>query len=152
MFRLISILILLLPLSCVSEPVSNQDLYHLYAQLSKSTSSGEVVGDREKYFTPKYLSDVNVTEKKSLFVLKLTKYIDSIETQYQKIDSNSGCLTINGIDKEKSPVSLFVEYKKINSNWLVNYMYLNFIESKKEFINKAICPRDIEALKHNKTH
>lgn len=147
MFRFIHIFFIFSLFGCTSKPISDVDLYEAYTQLSKLVDSGNILVNRNKYFSSTYLSEVDIKDKKSLFLLKLSRYIETTDSHYQKLNGNLGCLTINGFDNEKSPVSLFVEYKKENTSWYVNYMYLNFIENKSEFINDAVCPKDIEEKK-----
>ncbi len=64
---------------------------------------------------------------------------------YQKLDSQKGCLSINGIELNKDPVSLHIEYKKERGLWLVDYMFLHLIESNEDYVKKALCPRDVES-------
>jgi hypothetical protein len=60
------------------------------------------------------------------------------------LHNNKGCLSINGMDENNEPLSLHVEYKRENDEWLINYMFLHFLENTESYSKEAICPRVVE--------
>jgi len=144
MFRIIPILFLVFSFSCANIPVTEPDLYKIYSKLPNLIKSGVIISGREKYFTSSYLTEIDLDDKKSLFLLKLPGYITSTAAHYQKITKNTGCLTVNGFDKNKNPISLYIEYKKNESQWLINYIYLDFKDMETDFLKGTACPKEIE--------
>ncbi|NOX42846.1 MAG: hypothetical protein GXP19_03810 [Gammaproteobacteria bacterium] len=69
-----------------------------------------------------------------------------VESHYQKFNSDGGCMTVNGFEQNGEAMALYVEYTSRNDLWLVNYIYLSFLENKNNFINKAICPNEAEKI------
>jgi len=67
-----------------------------------------------------------------------------VESYYQKISGDNGCITVNGFEQNGDPLSLYLEYKNRNNLWLVNYIYLSFLDNKSNFANKPICPNEAE--------
>ena len=142
--KYIVVFILLLLSSCAQQEIRNVDLHAKYSQLSTAVKNKSVVEQRTQYFSTKYLKEVNPSDVQSLDLLTLTNYIDKEASHYQKIKDAQGCLTINGFEQAGDPVSLFIEYKNENNNWLVNYIYVNLVENKKDFMEKAMCPDEVE--------
>jgi len=138
------IILSLLFSSCAALKTDTAQLYDAYNKLSQEVKNGEIVLNRSEYFTTNYLKEVNPNDKNSLLLLKLSNYIYKDVSHYQIFNNNMGCLSINGIDKNNEPLSLHVEYNKKNDAWLVNYVFLSFIENRSAYTKEAICPRDVE--------
>ncbi len=79
--------------------------------------------------------------KSRCFYLKPRKHVDS---HYQKINGEIGCLIINGFESNSDPVSIYIEYKHEFGQWRVNYMYVNFLENRDGFVKSPICPDELE--------
>ncbi len=144
MFRVALLVSLFVTSGCAVKPSANTELYEMYVQLSNSVNSNNIATDKEKFFSTTYLSEVIDDDEKSLFLLKIPSYIKTVDSHFQKFNYEQGCLTVNGFEENSEPVSIFVEYKKEFNRWRVNYMYLNMIENKREFVNKAVCPNEVE--------
>ncbi len=124
----------------------NTRLYDTYQDLKKEIINEDIESNREKYFTFEYLKEVSVDDNNSTFVLKLVDYMNKEINHFQSLHKNTGCLTINGTDESKQPLVLYIEYRKINGQWKVNYMFLNFIENNMGFEKTGVCPRDAEKI------
>jgi len=62
------------------------------------------------------------------------------KSHYQVIKGTKACLTVNGYDKNTKPVSLHLEYRNEQKQWLLSFVELSYLDSDKEFKNKAVCP------------
>lgn len=144
MMRTTLLLIALFTVGCAVNPVVDHDLYKTYSELSASVASDNIVKERGRYFTDLYLSEVNDEDEKSLFLLKIPRYIINVDSHYQKSNSERGCLTVNGFENSGDPVSIYVEYRHESDEWRVNYMYVNFLESSGGFVKAPLCPDEVE--------
>jgi len=142
---IILILAVLISSGCATNEELDPVLYDNYVALDKSVKQSNITKEMTNYFTASYLSEVSLSDKKSLLLLNLSGYMGSVKSHYQKINNNTGCLILNGFDENKEPLSLFIEYKNKKSLWLVNYMYISFLKSKNDFTNSAKCPREVES-------
>lgn len=61
---------------------------------------------------------------------------------YTKINSNIGCLTINGYGENNSPIVLSIKYLYENNEWLIDFVEIYYADSAKEFQTKGICPSE----------
>ncbi len=140
----VSLMLTMILYGCsVLEP-EQVDLYENYTKQTQAVKNNIILENRKLFFTNRYLKAVNPDDEKSLLLLKLSQYVDQEVSHYQKMDAQKGCLSINGIELNKDPVSLHVEYKKEHGLWLVDYMFLHLIESSEDYVKEALCPRDVE--------
>jgi len=63
-----------------------------------------------------------------------------IESYYQKIENNKGCLTVNGYGIKNKPIVLSIKYLHENKKWGVDFVEIYYADSTKEFKKKGICP------------
>lgn len=140
------ILILTIVFSGCSTLKNNEvQLSDNYNQLVQEVKEGDIVQNRYKYFTSNYLKEVNPEDANSKLLLKLSNYINKEISHYQILYDSYGCLSINGIDESKEPLSLHIEYKVENNMWFINYIFVSFLESSSNYVIKPTCPRDAEA-------
>ena len=125
--------------SCANskEGVDFYDNYVVYAQSVK---------DNNVFFVKEMLS-AELREKVDTYkpddfpiLTEFPNVLVDIESHYQIIKNNKGCLTLNGYDDSSSPVSLFLEYSNENSRWLLAYVEIFYPDSSREFKNIGICP------------
>jgi hypothetical protein len=60
---------------------------------------------------------------------------------YQLVEGDKGCITVNGLDESSEPTAINVEYKKESSSWKLDYIHVEYLSSKDEFSKKASCPQ-----------
>jgi len=152
---ILPVLLVLVISGCSAHKPEAIQPYDTYTKLSQEAKYGDIKSHMNEYFTSTYLKEVNPSDKDSILLLKLTNYINKNISHFQSIKSGIACLTINGTDENTEPLTLHIEYKKISGKWLVNYMFLNFIENSDSYTQSAVCPREAEKrimkLMHNKT-
>jgi len=152
---ILPLILTLLIFGCSAHKPEAIQPYDTYNKLSQEAKYGDIESHMNEYFTSTYLKEVNPSDKNSILLLKLTNYINKNISHFQSIKSGIACLTINGTDENTEPLTLHIEYKKISGKWLVNYMFLNFIENSNSYTESAVCPREAEnkimKLMHNKT-
>lgn len=129
---------------CSTLKTEEIQLYDIYNKLSHEAIDGDIVTNRYKYFTAKYLKEVSPDDINSVFLLKLSNYIHQEISHYKMLNNTNGCLSINGTDENKEPLSLHIEYKLENGIWLVNYIFVHFLENTNSYVINAACPRDVE--------
>jgi len=144
MFRIIIIVASLIVTGCTIKEQKQIDLYKNYLMLNESVKKSQIKKYRGNYFTPAYLSEVNLNDKKSLYLLNLSGYMGKVKSHFQKIKNNTGCLTVNGVEDSGEPLTFYLEFKNINNSWLVNYFQIQFMESSNKFPLKAICPNELK--------
>ena len=105
---ILSILFTLVISSCSVHKSETVQLFDTYNKLSQETKYGDILAHRNEYFTSTYLKEVNPNNKDSIFLLRLTNYVDENLSHYQSIADGSACLSINGTDENKEPLSLHI--------------------------------------------
>ncbi len=144
MIRYIAILLILCCSGCATYKPKNIDLYEEYVRLSAAVKESLIEKKMSQFYTSSYLKEVNLNDEKSLFLLNLPNYMEKVESHYQKISGDNGCITVNGFEQNGDPLTLYLEYKNSNDLWLVNYIYLSLLDNKNKFVNKAVCPTEAE--------
>lgn len=129
----------------VAQAQADGDLFRLYVALASAVDDGSVTARRADFFTDEYLQAVDPANDKSLYLLKLTQYVDKVDSYHQQRDDKRGCLTLNGFDKSKEPVVLAIEYRNPADRWLVNNVHLGFAASTLDFVNQPVCPEEQES-------
>ncbi len=142
----VSLMLSLVLYGCSTLKTEQTDLYEEYIKQTQAVKNKTIVSSRMSFFTNEYLKEVDPDNEKSLLLLNLSEYVHQAFSHYQKITDQKGCLSINGIDLNKDPVSLHLEYKKEKGVWLVDYIFLHLIESREDYAEKALCPREVESM------
>jgi len=143
---LVTLILSLTLYGCSALKVEQADLYKEYIKQTQAVKNNTIVASRELFFTSEYLKEVDPADEKSLLPLNFSKYIHQVFSHYQKLEGKKGCLSINGREVSEDPVTLYIEYKKEQGAWLVDYMFLHLIESTEDYAKEALCPRDIESM------
>lgn len=104
-------------------------------------TKANVSANASQYFAETLLKGKNLADPSIQSQLLFKVYMNSEKQEiYQTVKDNSACLTINGYDKEKLPVSFNLAYLKINNSWLISKIAVVFHESDSEFENNGKCP------------
>ena len=140
MVRILLFLMIFTSGNGIAKSIDNIDLYVSYSALAESAIDHKILVEKEKYFSNQYLIEVAEDDKNTLFLLKITNYMKKVSSHFQRIENERGCLTVNGIGEDGEPISLFLEYKKERSLWLVNYIHISMLESPSEYVLLAKCP------------
>ena len=138
------IISILLLISCAVGNKPQHTLFHSYTQYSESTNENNIKNDAKKYFAQSLLGDDYTTNPDAPSQLLFKNYMHSVVNHHEEIKNNNGCLTINGYDKEKMPVTFSLKYKKNNGNWLIDKIHVVFIENPKDFSDIVQCPEAFE--------
>ena len=73
----------------------------------------------------------------------LFKYdVVTVDSHYESINNESGCLTVNGFGKKKVPSILSLQYALINKKWLIEDVHLERIKSSTQFSSRVMCPKE----------
>jgi len=143
---LVSLILSFTLFACSILKVEQTDLYKEYVKQTQAVKNNTIVANRKLFFTSEYLKEVDLTDEKSLLPLKLSKYIHQVSSHYQKLEGQKGCLSVNGIEINEDPVTIYVEYKKEQDLWLVDYMFLHLVENYEDYAKEALCPREVESM------
>jgi len=143
MYRSFILVISLFFIGCTVKPVVGNDFFTLFTEINKLVEEEKIVNKKEIYFTKNYLSEVNINDKNSLFLLSIPGHIKSISSHYEKVFNSLGCMSINGSDEEGGPISLDIEFIEEQGKWRINYMYLDFINTKNDYRKEAKCPKKV---------
>lgn len=66
--------------------------------------------------------------------------LSEVISHYQLIESDKGCLSINGYNKSQSPITLNIEYLFENNQWLLSFVEIYYLDTTKDYADKGICP------------
>lgn len=124
----------------------NVELYNSYALFKEAVKMGDykLLTDYLTVENAKYLKShggVGKFNEVYPFLLSFPFAIEKEINSYQLIDGYKGCLTINGLDESAEPTAINIEYKKESSLWKLDYIHVEYLSSKDELSQKAICPQ-----------
>ena len=83
---------------CATQPPGKIDLYSEYLKLAEAVKESSIEKEMHNFYTSSYLKEVDLDDEKSLFLLNMPGYMGKIESHFQKINSNGGCITVNGFE------------------------------------------------------
>jgi hypothetical protein len=120
-------------------------LYSTYERFTHDMHSENVQAVYSKYFVQDYMNDPEIRKKilennKEVFN-QFRNYIVKIDSHHERLDGQKGCLTINGYDKDGAPLSLNIEYARIEQHWLIRVVDILY-DDLHGFSSKARCPSD----------
>ncbi|MEJ2463675.1 MAG: hypothetical protein P8098_18895 [Candidatus Thiodiazotropha sp.] len=126
---------------------SNGTLYRKYQEYKSAVELNDEVAV-SKAVSKEYMEMLKEIDRKIPaelgFNIPLWKSLASdivIEySHFEEIHGESGCLTLNGLDKRDSPSSLSLYYIKENGNWVFNYFESSAHDSIKDYYTKPTCP------------
>ena len=128
------------------EAEKNIVLFDLYFDYMENFTGAKFTELAEKYFSQSLIdetksNEVSVSVKATARLL--FKYeIDTTDSYYENISLKSGCLTVNGFNKKKSPLVLSLQYALINKEWLIKDIHLERIKNVKDFSSSVMCPKE----------
>ncbi|MGR5079003.1 hypothetical protein [Photobacterium swingsii] len=132
----------LLLIMALSFSVNSASLTSAYNDYLKGLTFQNIENNYSQYFSDILVGDIDISDdylKKQLMFKESMKSIDELnETLY----SNYGCLTVNGFDFDNQPMSFNIEYTKESPRALIKAVDILLLESKLEFSNKAVCPKE----------
>jgi len=112
-------------------------LYSNYEQYKESILKSK---SYIKYFSEVITNNINAGNESQLL---FSKYMSKELDHYERINNKIGCLTVNGVGDKNEPISFFLEYKNENKKWLISDIDVTFLEDKKNYNLKALCPKDV---------
>ncbi len=139
MKRILLIMVYIALASCVFAKES-KDLFEAYKAYSIQ------IKNTKTNFIMSMLSKDKVQKIKTLganefpVLSEFSRVLNKIESHFQSIKNNIGCLTINGYGENNKPIILSIKYLNENKNWGIDFVEVYYADSNKEFQNKAICP------------
>lgn len=121
-------------------------LYKTFERYHAATGAGSVVVRRAEFFTPAALKEIDIDSKSDVMELSIGSYLRKERSHYEKVADGRGCLTVNGYQQNGDPVSLFVEYKSVKGEWLMNFtnVHLPQPDRFKGFFEKPLCPDEAQ--------
>ncbi len=141
MKRLFILMLALFITSCATTKESS-GLFESY-----KTYSNKIIKNKSNFImsmlSKKRVEEIEKLGEKEFPVLsEFSKVLYKIESHYQKIGKNQGCLTINGYGKNNKPIVLSITYLNENKRWVINFVEIYYADSTKEFHVKGICPSE----------
>lgn len=130
----------LLLVSCSITNKTQGSLFDSYLLYSESTNEHNIKDIAKSYFSQTLLGSNYKTNTEASGQLLFKNYMNSITDHYEVKSDQSGCLTINGYDKEKSPVLFSLRYKNNNGHWLIDKIHVVLLENIDNFSKEAKCP------------
>ncbi len=133
--------IIYLLLSCANiNDKPNDVLYNKYLMYSSEVNANNIKKLYPKYFSSDLLKTESINDPEVKDQLLFKEYMKSYLSHSENIVNKIGCLTINGFDEEKKPISFNLEYINNNSSWLINSIHILFLKDESKFSDTAKCP------------
>ncbi len=132
---------------------SDDSLYQEYQAYKNLVGSGNKVAARRK-LAKNYLKNHDEAERNmppelgliTPFWKHIANEIRTEHSHFEKIAGDSGCLTLNGLDKYDRPSSLSLYYIEENGNWVINGIMVGGHGSIGDYYNEPTCPSREELL------
>lgn len=141
MNKYLSIFIVFLLYGC-NQIKESTNLFEIYQHYIKSAKETEVVYNM---LTSELRVKINTLGLDQFpIITSFPTAISNTKNHYQVIENTKGCLTINGFDKDNSPVSLYVEYTNENKKWLLSFVEIYYLDTPNQFMHKGVCPTRLE--------
>ncbi len=137
---LISIATILLVASCATTNRTPPILFQTYSQYKESTNEKNIKKLATIYFSQSLLGENYLTNPDATSQFLFKNYMTSTVNHYEKLNSQNGCLTINGYDEEKAPLIFSLKYIFKDGHWLIDKIHVVFIENINNFSKEAKCP------------
>lgn len=139
--KLTSILIASLLTGCATVN-TDSTLYSTYESYRREVTSDNIQTSYAKYFSPELISGKNIANKEVQDQLLFKNGMLRIESHYEDIRGQKGCLTVNGYDKDAMPLSFNIEFTPDNQRWLIRAIDILFVDNVRDFSLKGRCPSD----------
>ncbi len=138
----IYILMLSIILTSCASTKENTTLFEAY-----STYVSKINKNKSSFLLPMLsknrVNQINLSSENEFPVLsEFPSVLSKIESHYQKLEANKGCLTLNGYGKNNKPIVLSIKYLYENNKWVVDFVEIYYADSTKEFSTKGICPSE----------
>lgn len=127
---------------CASTNDSPPVLFQAYSQYKTATNDENIKELADQYFTRSLLGENHRTNPDATRQLLFKNYMVSEDSHFERSDSQEGCLTINGYDKDKEPVIIRLRYVSDLERWLIDEIHIDLVESRDDFSKEAGCPKE----------
>ena len=121
----------------------NRGLHGEFDEYRKSVAESSIVEDYSRFFDERLTSSISIDDPSSVAQLEFSKYMEKEIAHYDVIENGKGCLTVNGVGVEGTPIAFYVEYKMTNKTWLISDVDVSMFENEKEYRNEALCPGQV---------
>lgn len=118
----------------------DESLYSAYSKY-KTESNKENIGSLSStYFSAELLEGKNTSNSEIQKQLLFKDDMVVTQNYFEKVNGAQGCLTINGFDREKTPLVFNIEYLRVNEKWMIKAIDIQLVNSEHEFRDTAACP------------
>lgn len=116
--------------------------YHIFNSSLAASNVSQSVSLLSKRNRGELKQNYSYENFKSTFpVLATAHKILSVQShEYQIIEDEVACITINGLDSGGEPTSINVELLDEDQVWVVDYLQVLYLEKETEYPQAAICP------------
>ncbi|HWV16940.1 MAG TPA: hypothetical protein VN030_16030 [Cellvibrio sp.] len=101
-----------------------------------------IVEQASNFFPQSLLGNDYQSNSDTVNQLLFKNYMTAKDSHYEKINSQDGCLVVNGYDEGGAPLIFSLKYTLINARWLIDDIHVVFIESKNDFSGSAKYPAE----------
>ena len=141
--RIFMIVAILLSQGCALMPDGSVPLYERFHQYKTAVDDGSIVGYYKDFFAPKLVDEVDVESPAIQSQLSFAQYMQQELSHFQTFNQKAGCLTINGMTPEQSPVAFYIKYESISNQWLMSDIDVSLLETVDQFKEQALCPEEV---------
>jgi len=125
---------------CASTNHAPSVLFQAYSQYKAATNDENIRALASQYFSRELLGEGHQTNPDATRQLLFKNYMASETSHFERSNQHEGCLTINGHDQNKEPVSISLKYVSDHGRWLIDEIHIALLESPNDFVTEARCP------------
>jgi len=141
--RFIIVFLSFLLFSCAND-TNDKLLYTNYSNYDKNININNLPKSSPHYFSQNLLSDIDLKDAEVSEQLLFNTYMAKQLEHFEKSNGVFGCLTINGLDNEKMPISFNLKYIFENKRWLIDEIGIVFVNTLSDFSKTAQCPDEYQ--------
>ena len=138
----ISLVLILFSSSCsFANNSQSSTLYSTFLKYENTVNEINIIEVAADFFSSEILKrsgeDDSYTEQ-----LLFKAYMTTKDSHFEKVNTEQGCLTINGYDEDNAPIIFSLKYIPNNESWLIDEIHIAYFDSEKDFTKSAKCPTD----------
>jgi len=134
--------------ACASNTVDDANQVSLYQEFQafrllvaeNRAMAIEVMVSDEHAARIEYAQENMPKELRGPYFQDLANKIPAVDSHFEAIESDRGCLTINGLDDRQRPKSLSLYYMRENGRWVFDSIMVALHKSIDDYYREAVCP------------
>ncbi|MEE1999948.1 hypothetical protein QWY20_00650 [Alkalimonas sp. MEB108] len=137
---LLSLMFALTISGCATADDSQMPLFQTYAKYTALVDKDNVLTIAGSYFSPSLLGEDYKNNPGATSQLLFHQLMAEKVNHRELVIGQHGCLSINGYDEGKEPLTFSLAYIQLDDAWFIAQIHVVFLENESDFPDVATCP------------